>query len=193
MKCGFFGGSFDPIHFGHLNLAIRLAEAHQLDRVFFSPVSLSPHKKEAPPIATAQQRLEMLELAIQGVPQFVLSDGELQQEGSSYTIDAIRRIKEKHPHDSFYLLLGEDSLARLSEWKEVELLLDLAPPLIGTRSLSPFYVFNELIRKGLTQIPLLDISSTEIRERLKKRLCCEHLIPANVLDYINANKLYYYC
>jgi nicotinate-nucleotide adenylyltransferase len=192
MKFGFFGGSFDPIHFGHLNLAIRLAEIHQLDRVFFSPASLSPDKKETPPGATAQQRLAMVELAIQSLPHFVLWEGELRNEGLSYTIDALLQLQQTHPHDQFHLLLGEDLLSRLFEWKESDRLLEIAPPLIGTRSLSQSYVLNESIRKGLTQVPLLDITSTEIRERIKKRLNCQCLVPANVLDYINANKLYSY-
>ena len=184
MKIGFFGGTFDPPHFGHLNLAIQLKEKHQLDQVLFCPVGISPFKRSQPPQGRHKDRKRMVEMAIAAIPQFLFCSEEMDKE-ESFTIDTIRRLKKTHPQDDFYLLLGEDSFERFSEWKEAEELKRLAPLLVGGRGV------GKSAKENITPIPIMDISSSEIRERLKKDLYCGHLIPANVLDYICANKLYF--
>lgn len=193
-QIGFFGGTFDPIHFGHLNLAIRLLEIHKLDHIFFSPANFSPHKHTAMPTSSNSTRKEMTGLAIEGIPHFSLLDLELQREGPSYTIDTIRELKKKHPRDQFHLILGEDVLEGLPQWREVEELLALAPPLTGTRPGAKLpelpHVLGQMIERGRTDIPSMDISSTELRGRLSKKMYCGHLIPAKVLDYIHAHRLY---
>lgn len=194
LRIGFFGGTFDPIHFGHLNLALQIKEAHNLDQVFFSPANFSPEKKGSPPSAPKKARKEMVELAIRDIPEFTLLDVELEREGPSYTIDTIKFLKEKYDKAQFYLILGEDILPGLPQWKEVESLLTIAPPLVGGRpgavepALPPD--LDHKIQQGRTSIPSMDISSTELRELLHQKKYCGQWIPSKVLDYIHEHRLY---
>lgn len=165
---GFFGGSFDPIHFGHISLAIDLMERYHLDEVLFCPVYCSPFKLETPPIANPDQRLELLKRALADLPQCKICDWELKRAVPSFTIDTIRALSQQPVQ--LRLLLSEEVASHLDRWKEKEDLLRLAPPLIGKR-----------------QVP---ISSTEIRSRLKKKLYCGHLVPAKALEYILEHQLY---
>lgn len=195
-KIGLLGGSFDPIHFGHLNLAMALLEQDQLDQVLFCPASLSPFKETAPPSASKQQRREMVKLAIAPVQQFAIFDWELEREGVSYTIDTVKKILEEGGGKQLHLILADDALARLPEWKEYQQLLQLAPPLIGSRLISPPSLSGlpsalvQTIEKGMRKVPIMEISSTEIRQRLRQKKFCGHLLPAQVLDYIQKNRLY---
>lgn len=192
-KVGFFGGTFDPLHFGHLNLSIEIQEKHHLDEVMFCPANCSPEKKHIPPIEE-EHRGKMISLGINKIPSFSVSTLELERPGISYTIETIRILKNKYPDIEFYLILGEDTLQGLSKWKEVEELILLAPPLIGTRLQKNIPLLSEKIkekiRKGMTPISAMEISSTKLRDRLKKRLFCGHLVPSEVLDYIYQNQLY---
>lgn len=205
-KIGFFGGTFDPIHNGHIHLALSLLEAYSLDSVVFCPASVSPFKSVVPPIASPKDRLEMVRRAIAPISGFQLWGWEVEQSAPSYTIDSVKALIDKCAKEENrvqpYLILGQDSLHRLHEWKDIEELLRIAPPLIGTRAgfvtavdLSPFSrKSQEAIVNGLTEIPLLDISSTFLRDRLKKRrqhnLYCGHLIAEDTLRYIYEHKLY---
>lgn len=164
---GFFGGSFDPIHFGHIALAVQLMEDHKLDEILFCPAFCSPFKTSAPPVATPQQRLAMLKLALD-LPQFKITTYELDRDGCSYTIDTIRALQTEGVQ--FRLLLSDEAATHLDKWKETRELIRLAPPLIAPRE--------------------IQISSTEIRERLKKKLYCGHLVPAKALEYIQSHRLY---
>lgn len=187
---GLIGGTFNPIHFGHIHLALAMQEAHQLEAVWFIPSLQNPFKKELS--APFADRYKMVELGIDGVPYCQALPIEGKRSPPSYTIDTVRELKQKYPNKNFHLLLGDDHLPSLSKWKEVEELLQLSPPYIATRgALIVPPTLKSLIRNGITKIPLLDISSTCIRERLKKGLYCRHLVPARVLDYIQQNGLYY--
>ena len=186
-KVGILGGSFDPIHAGHLNLAISLKEMCQLDEVLFVPASCSPFKEDAPPRASAEHRLKMIQLAIAPIAGFRLIDWEIHAKAPSYTIDTVRRLSEDRSL-KLYLLLGDDQVARFSFWKEAEELVRMAPPLVGSRAgkeANPPLLGSQTIK-----IPVFDISSTQVRERLNKKLPCEHLLPASVLDYIRKHQLY---
>jgi nicotinate-nucleotide adenylyltransferase len=136
-KFGFFGGSFDPIHNGHLNLAVEIAERHMLDEVYFCPTSQSPFKKANPPIASKEHRRAMVTAAISPLSQFTLLDLEIQKSSFCYTIDTIRSListdEDNKAKRHYFLLLGEDALERFGEWKEAEDLVKLAPPLVGSR------------------------------------------------------------
>ncbi len=199
-KVGFFGGSFDPIHLGHLNVAIELAEKHKLDEVYICPTSQSPFKKAQPPIASKEDRRAMVTAAISPLPHFTLLDLELQNSMPCYTIDTIRALlasdQQHKKKKNYFLLLGEDAIENFHEWREVEELVKLATPLIGSRKTKSFStkgltsVLSSSIEKGLTTIPILEISSTEIRDRLQKGLYCGHLLPAKVWDYIQQHQLY---
>lgn len=193
-RWGFFGGTFDPIHFGHLSLAINLQEIHQLDHILFSPANFSPTKGQQLPSAPAKARLEMTKLALEGVPNCSLINLELEREGPSYTIDTIKELLRLHSGVQLHLIIGEDILHGLSKWKQIEELLLLAPPLTGTRPGAklpelPLPIRN-LIDWGRTDIPPIEISSTELRQRLIQKKYCGHLIPAKVLDYIDEHRLY---
>ena len=199
-KVGFFGGSFDPIHLGHLNIAIELAERHKLDEVFICPTSQSPFKKAKPPIASKEHRRAMVTAAISPLSHFTLLDFELQKSVPCYTIDTIREIisidLQSKKKKNYFLLLGEDALEHFHQWREVEELIKLAPPLIGSRKSKSFNTkglpsaLSSSIEKGLTAIPIMEISSTEIRDRLNRGLYCGHLLPAKVWDYIQQHQLY---
>lgn len=193
-KVGVFGGSFDPVHLGHLNLAIALMESCSLDEVLFIPTRLSPFKENAPPVVSIEHRVEMLKIALSPLNKFRLIDWEVHGHGPAYTIDTVRRLSQD-PTLELHLLIGEDHLNSFHRWKEVEELIELAPPLIGARENSK--AFDSLpprLQKKLShariKIPLFDISSTYIRDRLAHKKYCGHLVPADVLRYIYQNHLY---
>ncbi|WP_068470182.1 nicotinate (nicotinamide) nucleotide adenylyltransferase [Candidatus Protochlamydia phocaeensis] len=200
-KIGLLGGSFDPVHVGHLNLAFELMEKKQLDEVWFIPAQLNPHKSHAPP-TSIDHRLKMVHLAIKDIPQFILKDLEAKRPPPSYTIDTLQAfIAEeafKPQPNQFFLLMGEDMLPNFYRWHMPEEIVKLVPLLIGSRSgiwqTDAFQDFNlairEAILKGLIQTRLMDISGTELRQRLAQRHYCGHLIPYPVLQYIQEHHLY---
>lgn len=193
MKVGILGGSFDPIHLGHLNLAISLAEAADLEKVVFVPTSLSPFKEITPPVASADHRMQMLKRALHSIPFFEILDWEIKSQGPTYTIDTVRRLA-KDSSSELHLLIGEDHLPLFHRWKEVEELIRLAPPLIGAREAELTQVSTEWqkkLHKHRVEIPLFDISSTQIRKRLAEKKYCGHLLAASVESYIMESKLYF--
>ena len=192
-KVGILGGTFDPIHFGHLNLAICMMEACDLDEVLFVPASLSPFKESAPPKASAEDRQEMLRLAIEPVKKFRILDWEIHTQGPVFTINTVRKLSSD-PSLQIHLILGEDHIASFPRWKEVEDLIRLAIPLIGTRELGDFSQlplgFQEKLRNAKIEIPRFEISSTQVRSRLSQKKYCGHLVPDAVLKYIEKNHIY---
>jgi nicotinate-nucleotide adenylyltransferase len=194
-KIGFFGGTFDPIHFGHINLAIQLFEKHRLDEVLFCPAARSPFKEDRPPGASPGDRMAMAELAIADIGAFRICKIELERPGLSYTVDTLRALKERFdPAVHWYILLSGDTLAGFHRWKESEEIVRLATPIVGSRGGAqqkiPRSPVRDALRKGLTETDQFEVSSTQIRDRLKKKLYCGHLLPAKVLDYIEKNNLY---
>ena len=187
---GFFGGSFDPIHFGHINLALEMVEKHNLDEVIFCPAFCSPFKSAAPPFASPEHRLAMIRLALTPIQRFRVTPIEIERGGPSYTIDTLKALVKE---GDFRLILSDEAVARFDQWKDASELIRLAPPLIGTRR-EPFAAgygaVGEALRKGITQTRLFEISSTEVRDRIKKNLYCGHLVPDIVLDYIASHRLY---
>jgi nicotinate-nucleotide adenylyltransferase len=199
-KIGLLGGTFDPIHCGHLNLAFELMEKKQLDQVWFIPAQINPFKLQAPP-TSMDHRLEMTRLAIQDIPQFHLKDLEKERPPPSYTIHTLQAFiaaEASNPApNQFYLLMGEDAIPGFFHWHSPEEIVQLVPLLIGSRSgVWQYEVANlslsirEAIQKGLTPTRLMDVSSTDIRQRLSQGLYCGHLVAAPVLQYIYENQLY---
>jgi nicotinate-nucleotide adenylyltransferase len=200
-KIGLLGGTFDPIHCGHLNLAFELLEKASLDQIWFIPAQMNPHKTEALPPASLDHRLAMVQLAIQDVPHFVLKDLEKYRPPPSYTVHTLQAFIAEEalnptPHH-FYLLMGEDAVPGFFQWHLPEEIVRLVPLLIGSRSgvwQSDWANFSlpmrEAIQKGLTPTRLMDVSSTLIRERLSQGAYCGHLLSASVLHYIQENRLY---
>lgn len=193
MKIGLYGGSFDPLHFGHLNLAIELKEKWELDEVWFCPAKISPFKTHLAPVDPAH-RIEMLKCAIGDIPGFSLLDIEVKREGPSYTVDTLLDLRRQFPQHRFYLLMGEDVLPKFFKWHKPDEIVTLATMLVGQRDGAAEILgdpeIQKALKKGMTKTRVMDISSTEIRERLKKRDYCGHLIPAKTLDYIYQNDLY---
>jgi len=184
---GFFGGTFDPVHNGHINLAIELKEKGQLDEVWFCPASASPFKKEND-TASGLDRLEMLRLALKDIPYFKILDNEIIRGGHSYTIDTLKSLIQE-TGKKFRLILGEDQIQSFSSWKDFETLIKIARPLVGGRSIENSKLINsedfEFVR-----IPLFDISATSVRLRVKNNLYIKHLVSAEVENYILNKGLY---
>ncbi|NGX29508.1 MAG: Nicotinate-nucleotide adenylyltransferase [Candidatus Anoxychlamydiales bacterium] len=187
---GFFGGSFDPIHLGHLNLAIQILEKLKLDKIIFCPANVSPFKTENPPIASSKDRFEMVKIAIQDFKNFDLTNFEIRNENISYTINTLKEIKNS---DNLRLIITEDTLLNFHKWKDYKNILQIAPLIVGVRNkfLENFKSENfTLNNKNFVKTNIFEISSTEIRKRLKNHKNCLHLIPKETLDYIYNRKLY---
>ena len=185
-RVGLFGGTFDPVHLGHLILAMAAMEELALDRVIFIPAGISPHKSSTPPVAPAADRLEMLRLATHEEYSFSIDDRELRREGPSYTIDTVELLMEENPGVRFIYLIGGDHIPVLQSWHRIDEL----------RNLVDFAVLNRGNDTGQAGIayPMvqrrIDISSTEIRERLAKGLPVSYYLPTSVHDIIVTRGLY---
>ena len=132
MRIGIFGGSFDPIHTGHLILAEQCREQAELDQVLFIPSAQAPHKEKGA-TGTDRQRTEMIDLAIGGHPAFLRSSIEIERGGVSYTVDTLEQLREQQPEDQLFLMMGGDSLNNFSTWKDPERILTMATPLVMAR------------------------------------------------------------
>ena len=201
-KIGIFGGTFDPIHIGHIAMAIALKEAHHLDHIFFVPARANPHKHKGPSTAP-QHRIHMLRLALRQVPDCSILTLELKRTSPSpspsYMIDTVLTLKsqKKFSNSQFFLLLGQDLLPQFSEWKSPHELIKLAPPLIAMRGAVPPAgtwqkdpALKKALIQGMTDTPLFDVSATEIRQRITRGLYCGHLLHQAVYRYIIKHKLY---
>lgn len=196
-EVGLFGGTFDPIHFGHLNLAFELMEKKHLDEIWFIPVSLNPHKQENKSVSY-EHRLNMLQIAIETIPQFKACTVERDLPSPSYTINTLKALFEqnKGKNIQFSLLMGEDTVASFLKWHKPEEIVQLVPLLIGSRTgrypvlTEDNAIIHNAIKKGCVQTRLFDISGTDLRPRLAQGLYCGHLIPAKVLNYIQDHHLY---
>lgn len=194
-RIGILGGSFNPVHFGHLNLAIEMLEKRELTAVYFCPANVNPFKENKKPVSSFH-RLKMLELALEGIPQFSILENEILRPAPSYTIDTIEELRGENPDAEFFLIIGEDSVSSFHTWRLAKDIVQKATLLVGMRSgCRPGQCDNpeiqEAIIKGVTQTKTMDISSSEIRERIRLQKYCFHLLPSKVLDYIYANRLYF--
>lgn len=195
-KIGLYGGTFNPIHNGHLQLACQLKENAGLDEIWFIPAAISPFKQKEV-TAGMEDRLAMVKLAIEGEESFHVLDIEIKKNTISYTIDTVRDLKKKYPYQ-FFLCIANDSLPFLSKWKEIDELLVLIRPLIGNRGNWPTLLdpalsveTAETVKAGLIKTSAFELSGSEIRKRIKKKMFCTHLVPQKVLDYIYCNQLYF--
>lgn len=187
-RIGFFGGTFDPPHHGHVHLIVSLQEKHDLDEVWIVPAQQNPLKK---PVCSAFHRFRMSELAFTPIPGCFVLDVETFHEGPSYTTETVRTLIDSFPvfrNASRFLLLGADIIDTLRVWKDIDGLLSLVQPLVAARGVCD--VDDPLVRSGWTDTGMLDISSTDVRQRIEKGLYVDHLIPAPVLSYIQQNRLY---
>lgn len=189
IKTGLFGGSFNPIHIGHLALANYLCEFHGLDELWFL---VSPHNplKEHADLLDDTQRLELARLAIEGYPRFKVSDFEFRLPRPSYMVHTIEKLKAAYPDHSFYLIIGSDNWKVFNQWHEHERLLKENPILIYPRP--GFPIEADLLPENVqvADAPLLDISSTFIRESIRERKDIRFFLPPAVYRTITDKQLY---
>lgn len=188
-KIGLYGGTFDPVHNGHINLALELKEKHGLDEVWWIPTSRSPMRETS--VASSKQRYEMVKLAVDAIEGFSVLDIEINGPSPAYTVDTVKKCADKQPDDQFFLLIAQDAAAQFMQWKEPETIAANATLLIGGRLGGEMADLPETIDKIFVETTLLQISSTQVRDRLKKGLYCGHLVSAKVLDFIYVNQLYF--
>ena len=189
MKLGIYGGSFDPVHLGHLLVAQAALEELGLDRLFFVPAAQSPFKPENKPAPDAA-RLRLLRLALAGKPHCELDEQELRRGGVSYTVDTLRDYAKKFPGAKLFYLIGTDHVAKLKEWREPGELARLAEFVVIPRPGEATANFPPPFRGRMLKGFPLAVSSLEIRARLKAGLPIEPLVPPAVAEAIYAAKLY---
>ena len=181
-KIGIYGGTFDPVHHAHLILARFALEKFALERIIFVPTRVSPHKNAS--VATSETRLQMLRSAIESEPQFEVDDCELQRDPPSYTIDTVQTLKEKHPGAHLFLLIGDDNLAGLPSWRGFEDLRHMVTFIVLQRAFTP------VAHEYLSVDRRIDISATEIRQRMATGRTIHFLVPRAVEEIIRARGLY---
>ena len=200
MRVGVFGGTFDPVHTGHLILAEQCREQGRLDEVWFVPAPRPPHKDDAA-LTRFEQRVEMLALATAGNPAFKVDELEKDRSGPSYTVDTLAELRRRHGGHEFFLLVGSDTLADLPHWHEPRRLLELAGLLVMARPGNPVLSADELrrrvglpaeapLRLEVAQTPLIDISSRDLRRRARGGRSLRYFLPRAVECYVRDKRLY---
>lgn len=187
MKIGILGGTFNPVHIGHLILAEEAREKLSLDKVIFIPANLPPHKDDVD-IADPQARLRMLKLAVKGNKHFTVSDIEIKRSGRSYTIDTIKALKDKYKNDELYFIIGSDLLKYLEGWKDLNEIFKIVKFIAATRPGYPLENIPAYIKT--LGIRAVDISGFSVRECVKEGKSFRYLVPEAVFEYINKTKLY---
>ena len=187
MGTGVLGGSFDPIHHGHLIAADRAAEALGLERVLFVPCARQP-LKPAGPLADGRHRCAMLALALAGHPRSVVEPMELERPGPSYTVDTLRALRAREPHERFVLILGADAAAQLPRWRAADEVARLSEIAVLTRPGVP-EVASAFVAHFVAT-PAIEISASDIRARCLAGKSIRYLVPDAVADYIARNRLY---
>lgn len=183
MRIGLFGGTFDPVHHGHLILARDCVEQLQLDRLVFVPNTLSPHK-EARLSAPGPLRLEMLQAAVKGEPKLEVDDLELRRGGPSYAIETVEEYERRAPGAEFFYLVGEDNIALLHTWRRYEELKQRVKFVAMSRGGHPANHPFPVVRRNI------EISATEVRMRIAKGESVRYLVPDEVLEVIGRENLY---
>jgi nicotinate-nucleotide adenylyltransferase len=182
-KIAIYGGTFDPVHHAHLILAREAIETLDLDKVILVPAKISPLKKAAP-IASGEVRLEMLQAAIKGETKFEVDECELLRPPPSYTIDSVEEIHRRECDASIYCLIGEDNVEQLPRWRRFTELEKIVRFIVLDRSGKQPTHSYELIRRRI------DISATEIRQRVAQNESIRYLVPRSVEEIIQREKLY---
>lgn len=198
-KVGIMGGTFDPIHIGHLILAENAYEQFGLEKVVFMPAGNPPHKTVRTGRATNEQRMEMVRLAISGNPHFELSALEMNEDGYSYSYRTLEKLKKEHPDTEYYFIMGADSLMDFDTWKEPQRICDACTPVVATRN----HLSSETLQKQIVHVQTayqtdirkldtlnIDVSSKQIRILYSQGHTIRYYVPDAVIDYINKNGVY---
>ncbi len=200
MQIGVFGGSFDPVHLGHLWVAEAAAESLGLDQVRWLPTATSPLKRNGP-IAPSETRLQMLKLALAGSPVHVVDDRELKRGDISFTVDTLESLREEFPQDEFVLIIGSDSLATFDQWRSPAQILTLAKLAVVQRGGDPPIDWSILDgicdasqrdpqRLLSLSVPAIEISSSDLRNRLRDGRSIRYRTPRSVEAMLESEKLY---
>ncbi len=190
---GIFGGTFNPVHNAHLRLARVAKEKFNLSKIIFVPSARPPHKKVYDEV-TPYQRYQMTRLAVKEFPFFSVSNVELKRGGKSYSVETVERLRKRFKKGSeIFFIIGSDSLSQLSTWKRIGKLFKLCKFVVFKRPGYPVKILNKEFkdRVEIVNIKPQDISSTEIRKRIKQGKSVSGMVPGSVLDYIRKNKLYH--
>ncbi|MFB5662134.1 nicotinate-nucleotide adenylyltransferase [Alteribacillus sp. HJP-4] len=187
-RIGLLGGTFDPPHQAHLIIAQEAMTVHNLDEVWFIPVSTPPHKVRSQ-LVSGVDRLEMTRLLIQDNARFFISDIELNRRGLSYTVDTVRELRERYPGKEYFFIIGADMAEQLNTWENIEELKTLITFIVSGR---PGYAAQIKGSEGILHLdaPLLDISSTDLRSRITNKQNIRYLVPDAVRHYIEERGLY---
>jgi nicotinate-nucleotide adenylyltransferase len=191
VKIGFLGGSFDPVHFGHLLAAQDAFEQHQLDRLIIVPAAQAPLKPSEVK-SSSEDRLAMIRAAVEWDTRFEVSDFELRRGGVSFTIDSARHFKSLYPNDQLYWVIGGDQLPQLHLWKEIGELAKIVDFIFLERPGYPVKAAPDIpgLRLHRCDGHLLAISSTELRERTRLSLSLDYFVPHKAIVYIRSKGLY---
>ncbi len=198
-KIGIMGGTFDPIHIGHLILGESAYDQLGLDRVVYMPAGNPPHKREREGRASNEERLEFVRRAISGNPHFEVSDREMRQEGLSFTYRTLEGLCAEHPDEEYYFIIGADSLFDFDDWREPQRIADHCVLVAATRDHASredlHRRIEELKERYSARIVLLDtenidISSHEIRSWITEGRSVRYYVPDNVISYIEENGIY---
>jgi nicotinate-nucleotide adenylyltransferase len=207
---GIYGGTFDPVHFGHLRPAVDVYSLLNLSKIHFIPCGQPPHRDV--PIASAQQRLDMLRLALERQPDFIVDEREIKRSGPSYMVDTIKSLRKDFPNEKLCLIVGMDAFVHLDTWKDWRKLTDMVSLVITQR---PRFEQDSIPGSDLIQymndkrvndkaqfvnsnethcyfcgVTQLDISSTKIRKMTKEGKSIDYLLPEKVANYIHDQNLY---
>lgn len=191
MRIGVFGGTFDPPHVGHLILAADACDALRLDRLIFVPAAAQPFKVETPAVASPSDRLEMVRLAVAEDSRYAVEDTEIRRGGLSYTVDTLEEIAGKNVDAELFLLIGQDALAGFSGWKKHTRVREIATIAVmrrtGSQEPGEWRDADRLVEISARRV---DVSSTEIRERLAAGKSIRGFVPEPVERFITARRLY---
>lgn len=197
-KVGIMGGTFNPIHFGHLFLAENAYEQVGLDEILFMPTKNPPHKQKTD-IISDEHRINMVSLAIEDNSHFSLSTIELEREGTTYTADTLAQLKHENPDNDYYFIVGADSFFDMPEWKTPKTIFDLSTILVAGRDhvkveklekQLEYFKSNYNARIVILDMPTIQFSSVKIRERILYNKSIRYYVPDKVTTYIRDNHLY---
>ncbi|SEF89316.1 nicotinate-nucleotide adenylyltransferase [Caloramator fervidus] len=196
MNVGIFGGTFNPIHYGHLIVANEVLDNFKLEKIIFIPCGIPPHKRED--IAAARLRYEMVKLAIEDNPFFEVIDIEVKKDNYSYTYDTLIELQKIYSVNKFKFIIGLDAFLEIDSWKNVYDVFKMAEFIVVNRDENLENVKKIILEKAtkykgevkFLRIPNIEISSSEIRKRIRLGKSIRYLLPDKVIDFIQKNKIY---
>lgn len=188
MRIGLLGGTFDPIHKGHLYLAKKVSSKLSLEKIIFIPTYLPPHKTDVK-ITPARHRYNMVRLAIAGNKRFEASNIEIKRKGRSYSVETLRQVRRRYGNSAeIFFITGSDSMQELDKWKDLRGILRLCSFVVVKRP--GFAIKNISTSFIILNIDAKDISATDIRNRRERGQSISKMVPKKIVDYVKKNKLY---